>query len=215
MAKTIESNNSAVVGNDGSVSIVANESDSSDGINDHELSSVDDAIERVGSNDKIVADPTSGIDISSRKPRRGSNRGTPGTGDKSGTAGKTTQKLDLKSAANKTFATQLVGLHAIAGVLTGQPLICAITDEQGEAMVTAITEVMAQYKIKPNPKVAAWAGLAGVLGMIYVPKVIAFRSVRAQTRSQLNVAPIRQPEHRPADDTGAADLQQPGAMRFG
>ena len=155
-------------------------------------------------------DPTAGIDTASRKPRRerggrseGNGRGGPGSN------GSAKAKTLLKDGSNKTFATQLVGLHAIAGIITGQPQICAITPEQSEAMVLAVSEVMAQYKIKPNPKIAAWAGLAGVMGMIYIPKVMMFRAVAKAKRS--NISPINRPNVSPAQ----SDTPAPGVMRFG
>ena len=158
-------------------------------------------------------DPAAGIDTASRKPRRergGRTEGNGGRGTGTNANGSAKAKTLLKDGSNKTFATQLVGLHAIAGIITGQPQICAITPEQSEAMVLAVSEVMAQYKIKPNPKVAAWAGLAGVMGMIYIPKIMLFRAVAKAKRS--NISPINRqaPTDAPEATTPAAS-----GMRFG
>ena len=168
-------------------------------------------IDRQDSSDGL--DPAVGIDTSSRKPRRdraGRNEGNGGRGTGTNTGGSAKAKTLLKDGSNKTFATQLVGLHAIAGIITGQPQICAITPEQSEAMVLAVSEVMAQYKIKPNPKIAAWAGLAGVMGMIYIPKIMLFRAVAKAKRS--NISPINRqsPTNAPEATTPAAS-----GMRFG
>lgn len=155
-------------------------------------------------------DPTAGIDTASRKPRRErSGRAAGNGGGGSSSNGSAKAKTLLKDGSNKTFATQLVGLHAIAGIITGQPQICAITPEQSEAMVLAVSEVMAQYKIKPNPKVAAWAGLAGVMGMIYIPKVMMFRAVAKAKRS--NVSPI----NRQAPSNAPESTPPASGMRFG
>lgn len=158
-------------------------------------------------------DPAAGIDTASRKPRRergGRTEGNGGRGTGTNAGGSAKAKTLLKDGSNKTFATQLVGLHAIAGIITGQPQICAITPEQSEAMVLAVSEVMAQYKIKPNPKVAAWAGLAGVMGMIYIPKIILFRAVAKAKRS--NISPINRPASSPAPESPAPAAS---GMRFG
>lgn len=168
-------------------------------------------IDRQDSSDGL--DPAVGIDTASRKPRRergGRTEGNGGRGTGTNASGSAKAKTLLKDGSNKTFATQLVGLHAIAGIITGQPQICAITPEQSEAMVLAVSEVMAQYKIKPNPKVAAWAGLAGVMGMIYIPKIMLFRAVAKAKRS--NISPINRqtPTNAPEATTPAAS-----GMRFG
>lgn len=158
-------------------------------------------------------DPTAGIDTTSRKPRRergGRNEGNGRSGP--GSNGSAKAKTLLKDGSNKTFATQLVGLHAIAGIITGQPQICAITPEQSDAMVLAVSEVMAQYKIKPNPKIAAWAGLAGVMGMIYIPKVMMFRAIAKAKRS--NISPINRSNASPAPAQSSTP-SEPGVMRFG
>jgi len=92
------------------------------------------------------------------------------------TSGKSSQAI-LKTAGNKALAQQIVGAHAVLGVLSGHPEICNISDEEGEALVEAVTNVLAQYKIKPNPKVAAWISLAGVAMIVYAPKVFEARKL--------------------------------------
>lgn len=168
-------------------------------------------IDRQDSSDGL--DPAAGIDTASRKPRRergGRTEGNGGRGTGTNPGSSAKAKTLLKDGSNKTFATQLVGLHAIAGIITGQPQICAITPEQSEAMVLAVSEVMAQYKIKPNPKVAAWAGLAGVMGMIYIPKIMLFRAVAKAKRS--NISPINRAAPSPAPESPAPAAS---GMRFG
>lgn len=168
-------------------------------------------IDRQDSSDGL--DPAAGIDTASRKPRRergGRTEGNGGRGTGTNAGGSVKAKTLLKDGSNKTFATQLVGLHAIAGIITGQPQICAITPEQSEAMVLAVSEVMAQYKIKPNPKVAAWAGLAGVMGMIYIPKIMLFRAVAKAKRS--NISPINRAAPSPTPESSAPTAS---GMRFG
>lgn len=146
------------------------------------------------SSDSGTGDPTAGIETVGRKVA--SSNGRKSTDNDSGRSAinrrqKAPQKLDLKSAGQKALATQIVGAHEVVGILTGLPEICAITQEQGDAMVEAVTNVLAQYKIKPNPKVAAWLSLAGVMGIVYVPKVIAVRQIIAIRKVQ-NPPPQRQ-----------------------
>lgn len=159
-------------------------------------------------------DPLTGVESGAgskpagRGGRQSSDNGNRVRGKNSAQGSKTPQKVDIKAAGNKLIAQQLAGLHAIAGLVTGQPHICAISQEQADAMVTAVMEVMAQYKIKPNPKALAWTQLAGVLGVVYAPKVLMFRDVAKRARAN-NVQPIRQP------DQAAPAAATTGQMQFG
>lgn len=126
-------------------------------------------------------DPLQGIDqvSSKRASKSGRQSGDSGSGSSAirrKASGKSSQAI-LKNAGNKALAQQIVGAHAVVGVLSGHPEICNISDEEGEALVEAVTNVLAQYKIKPNPKVAAWISLAGVVMIVYAPKAFEARKL--------------------------------------
>lgn len=153
--------------------------------------------------------PASGVDLNSRKSggdssgepisikRTRTRAGTTGTGNKQ----KVASKIHLSAAGEKLFAKQLVGAHAILALISGAPIeIIGITDEQGEEIASAVLALMAEYKIKPNPKAVAWANLIGVMGVVYAPKAIMLYALRKEQKraSHNNVQPIRPDPQTPA-----------------
>lgn len=77
-----------------------------------------------------------------------------------------TAQLDIE-----TFGRQIVGAHAIAGLLL-KSNIPVINDVQGKELAIAIRDLAAQYDIKPNPRTMAWLKMAGVSAMVYGPKIM-------------------------------------------
>lgn len=223
MAKTSKSisaddgDGSELIGNIDS-SIVSDDSGPDSGIRElPEPASADNG------NDDGIGDPLAGIntDESTREPARAGRK--PGSGDsgRSRTSGaksgsKNQKTLDIKDAGQEALAVQIVGLHHIAGILTGQPQVCAITIEQARGLTAAVSGVMAQYKIKPNPKVTAWLNLAGVLGVVYVPKALLFREIaKEKRRAAANASPfsvVKEPA--PVNDP-AASGNVPGRIVIG
>lgn len=72
----------------------------------------------------------------------------------------------------------------MAGMVSGTGELLEITQDQSESLVNAIMDVMEQYKIKPNPKMVAWANLAGVVAMVYAPKIWIYSQVRKKRERQ-------------------------------
>lgn len=133
-----------------------------------------------------------GVDTSARKSVRNQRAAREST--KTRSAG----KVDLTKEGKKAFAAQLVGVHKIAGIMLQMPEVIEISQEQSEAMIVAITDVLEQYKIKPNPRAVAWANLAGTLAMIYAPKIWLCRAVIAERKKQardksLQIVPTNNP----------------------
>lgn len=163
-----------------------------------------------------------GIDIyTSAEP--GTNTGTDsGTGNepaeppikrirkpRAGEAGKrkkaATKNLDLNAAARAQIVKRVVGVHLLADTILGVKGLCAISEEQSEALTDAVFSVAEQYDLKANPKLVAWANLAAVAGMIYAPKVMMIRALRAHNQRQ-----AQEPAIKPAQPEQSAD----GKMSF-
>lgn len=163
------------------------------------------------------ADPLAGIGTGAGTGTKDPGKSGTRSGDVGGRSGRSSAQggrknqktVDLKGAGNKALALQIVGLHHIAGILTGAPAICAITMEQGEALTAAVSEVMAQYKIKPNPKVTAWLNLAGVVGIVYIPKALAFKELAAAKRKHAAPVQTSAPLQTDTTETGT------GVLKFG
>lgn len=157
-------------------------------------------------------DPAVGIEPGTRKRRRGSSEGT-NTGTVTSARPRTsskTNKVGLTGEASKLFATQLVGAHKALGLVTGYGEHFEISDQEGETLALAITDVMAQHKIKINPKVAAWSNLLAICGVIYVPKVLLVYAVTKQNKES-------RPAPAQASDPGytAPSGSNVGKMTFG
>lgn len=95
----------------------------------------------------------------------------------------------------------------MAGMVSGTGELLEITQDQSESLVNAFMDVMEQYKIKPNPKMVAWANLAGVVAMVYAPKVWIYSQVRkkqAAIKRERQNAPMQmaaeQPQNPPPDN---------------
>ncbi len=118
-------------------------------------------------------------------------------------------KLDLNKASLKNLSSQIVGVHKIAGILTGTGELCEITDDQAEAMTEAVTAVMAQHKIKPNPKAVAWVNLVSIMGVIYTPKILLYRDAKKMMRAKQmqQVNPHQMPTQPPPTNGGAPHLK--------
>ena len=97
------------------------------------------------------------------------------------------------------------------GIVTGYGEIMEIEEAQAESMAAAITEVMAQYKIKPNPKVVAWANLAGIAAAVYAPKILIITAIKRQAAQK------QYAEGKAANPSTQTDLhivQSTGTMQF-
>lgn len=148
--------------------------------------------ERAAATGEQYPDPAAGIDSARRKrtaPAKASG--------KSKSAG-----VDLTKEGRKTIALQLVGLHKMAGMVTGTGELLEITPDQSESLVNAFMDVMEQYKIKPNPKMVAWANLAGVVAMVYAPKIWIYSQVRkkqAAIKRERQNTPMQMAAEQPQD----------------
>ena len=96
----------------------------------------------------------------------------------------------MTKAGRNALYLQVKGVHEIIGLVTGIGEVAHISDDESQQLTDAVLDVMAQYKIKPNPKVVAWANLVGVAGVIYAPKMwIVYQMAQMNKPQQSNVQP--------------------------
>lgn len=136
-------------------------------------------------------DPASGVDTGARKRKRDTIAGTSASAGRGAAArsGAQKDKLGLTKDGGKLFATQLVGVHKVLGMVTGYGDVMEITESEADSMASAITDVLAQYKIKLNPKVVAWSNLAGICAAVYAPKIIMIAAHNKQMRDSRQSQP--------------------------
>lgn len=99
-------------------------------------------------------------------------------------AKKSSAKLDLSKTSQEQLARQICAAHGIVDAILGSPGILPISEDESAQLIVAVTEVMKQYKIKPNPKMVAWCQLCAVAGVLYVPRGIAMKNYLKTKRSQ-------------------------------
>jgi hypothetical protein len=55
----------------------------------------------------------------------------------------------------------------------------ALDRDEAKMLADGISTVAAQYTVEVNPKVVAWAGLCGIIGAVYGPRIAAYRVRKA------------------------------------
>lgn len=142
--------------------------------------------------------------IGDTRKKRSSSGGSNRSGQTSSSAsrtGKTQAKLDLTKSGQATLALQVKAAHEIVGLVTGLGDLCHISTEESETLCAAVLDVMAQYKIKPDPKVVAWCNLVGTMAAIYGVKAYLIIEYRKMKMEQMGV-PQRQTQPPAPVDNG-------------
>lgn len=98
--------------------------------------------------------------------------------------------LDLNKEARAGFVKKVVGIHALVDTYFGTQGLFAIEEKEGEQLVEACTDVMNQYDISINPKVAAWINLGAVLTAVYAPKYMIFKAIMAEHKQRANAPSV-------------------------
>lgn len=125
----------------------------------------------VDSDTGVAVDPAAafGADI-----RGSDDSGTARTDD--GTAPK--RRGRRPGSSNKKASLDLSGLEAILlsvhtmGAVALKSPELAIGKDEAEKLASAINQVQQYYPMTVDPKTMAWLNLAGIAGMIYVPRLI-------------------------------------------
>ncbi len=85
------------------------------------------------------------------------------------------------------LARQIKGTHGLVAFATGMPELM-LGDDESNQLAVAFVNFAREFDFEPNPKVMAGLELAGVMGFIYIPRVIKIagrlkkqRQARGQT----------------------------------
>lgn len=69
------------------------------------------------------------------------------------------------------LARQIKGTHGLVAFATGMPELM-LGDDESNQLAVAFVNFAREFDFEPNPKVMAGLELAGVMGFIYIPRVI-------------------------------------------
>lgn len=115
-------------------------------------------------------------DLVAPKTRR---RGRPRSKAKSKSAG-----LDYDQ-----IGKQVAAAHIVVGGVVGIPEL-AITEQEGAVLARAVSEALSELGVVVSQSTLAWVNLVGALGMVYVPRVIAYKNrVRSERSPHVNNGP--------------------------
>lgn len=78
---------------------------------------------------------------------------------------------------HKLLGRQLVGIHQLLSLVTGQP-IWAISDVEGEQLAKAASDIIAEYGLEASHRAILWGNLLTMVGIIYGPKAVCIWSQR-------------------------------------
>lgn len=91
-----------------------------------------------------------------------------------------------KSGIDATaLGNQLVGIHALAAMITGIPE-CQIQPQEGTALAEAVVAVCQEYNLSLSGKTGAGIQLFAAAAMIYMPRVLHYKS-RVSQAQQIEV----------------------------
>lgn len=139
--------------------------------------------------------PTPGADAPDVPKKRG--RGRPPREESAEPKKETASESSGTPRARKTagkakvdagqMAKQIVGMHKIVFMMTGQqfPEII-ISDDEGVAVATAVSAVCDQYDLRIDGKTGAFLQLFATAAMVYGPRALSIRS-KLQQRQPVDV----------------------------
>lgn len=82
-----------------------------------------------------------------------------------------------------TLAQKIKGGHDLAAVFIGRvnptlAQVIPITDDESQKMAVAVSDVLSHYDLTVNPVVMSWVNLAVCCGIVYVPKLMIYKSIK-------------------------------------
>ena len=144
-------------------------------------------------------DPAIHVD---RNKRNADGSYTRRKGRKSGTStGSRSSSSNLKGTV-EGFSHSLVLFSTILATATKIEEI-AIDKEEGDLLAKATTNFLAEFEVKPNPKVTAAINLGVAVGMVVGPRIMIYRMRKSQQvkEEQPNVAGVYDANGFPAGTT--------------
>ena len=82
------------------------------------------------------------------------------------------------------LAGQIQGLHMIAAEMTGVPIF-ALSEKESKMLAASVIKIAGEYNLAMSGKTGAMIQLIGVCAMIYVPRLIALKKMKAQATADL------------------------------
>lgn len=89
------------------------------------------------------------------------------------------KKRTMGADASELLARQLMGLHHMAAMFTGLPVII-LSDAEAKMMADALCNVANEYDLAISGKTAATLQLVATLGMVYVPRLIEINNLKTK-----------------------------------
>lgn len=87
------------------------------------------------------------------------------------------------------LSRKLKGWHDIGAMLMRTPEL-RLDDDESEMLVDSFLTLAAEYDIELSGKTAAWIGMIGTAGMVYVPRAIVIKNKIDENRKVNRAVPI-------------------------
>lgn len=88
-----------------------------------------------------------------------------------------------KKPDNSALSKNLMGLHAAAAMIAGNPIL-QLQQTEADALADGIVAVCDEYELELDGKTGAAIQLLGACAMIYLPRVLAIRQQRIEQQKQ-------------------------------
>lgn len=96
------------------------------------------------------------------------------------------QKRGAKMSAEavSTLAKQIEGMHAMAAMMTGIPIL-QISSAEAQLLAGGISAVAEEYGLALDGKTGAALQLFGATAMVYAPRIIQIQKMKAAARANI------------------------------
>lgn len=134
-----------------------------------------------------ISDGNDPADSTVKRGRGRPSRGESGSGsrkERGNTTGKTDKKEKLVIDAS-LLARQIQGVHALAALKTGEPLLM-LDDKEAKTLADPIAGIIKEYGLGVSTKTLLFSQLLLACFAVYAPRVVAIRESQKQ-KSQLYV----------------------------
>lgn len=88
----------------------------------------------------------------------------------------------MSAEALGTLAKQIQGMHAMAAMMTGIPIL-AITPEESALLAGGISAVAEEYGLALDGKTGAALQLFGAAAMVYAPRILQIQAMKRAARA--------------------------------
>lgn len=88
----------------------------------------------------------------------------------------------MSAEAVSTLAKQIQGMHAMAAMMTGIPIL-AISVEESQLLAGGISAVAEEYGLELDGKTGAALQLFGAAAMVYAPRILQIQAAKRAARA--------------------------------